>query len=276
MKHREAVTPALLEILRKANTNAKTLLKQDTYMAHMYALYLLAYFRENQAYPIIVDFFSMPGDISLDLTGDVVTEDLDRILASVSCGDTGLMQMLVENEKANEYVRNAALRGITTLVACGEKTRDEVISYFKKLYQGGLERRPSCVWSALIDCSMDLYPKEVCDDINNAYAEDLVESFFSARRDADCLQKVLASNPEEILSKLKGNPRYSLIKDPVSEMETWGCFEQPKKKWNSSNRNQKIDTSGFVATPVRNENKVGRNEPCPCGSGKKYKKCCLK
>ena len=24
------------------------------------------------------------------------------------------------------------------------------------------------------------------------------------------------------------------------------------------------------------ENKVGRNDPCPCGSGKKYKKCCLK
>jgi len=23
-------------------------------------------------------------------------------------------------------------------------------------------------------------------------------------------------------------------------------------------------------------NKVGRNEPCPCGSGKKYKKCCGK
>ncbi|GAA0744391.1 preprotein translocase subunit SecA [Clostridium oceanicum] len=26
--------------------------------------------------------------------------------------------------------------------------------------------------------------------------------------------------------------------------------------------------------PVRNENKVGRNDPCPCGSGKKYKNCC--
>ncbi|EPQ4975886.1 SEC-C metal-binding domain-containing protein [Acinetobacter baumannii] len=22
-------------------------------------------------------------------------------------------------------------------------------------------------------------------------------------------------------------------------------------------------------------NKIGRNEQCPCGSGKKYKKCCL-
>ncbi|MFR8989628.1 MAG: YchJ family metal-binding protein [Fusobacterium sp.] len=25
-----------------------------------------------------------------------------------------------------------------------------------------------------------------------------------------------------------------------------------------------------------NENRVGRNDPCPCGSGKKYKKCCGK
>jgi len=28
------------------------------------------------------------------------------------------------------------------------------------------------------------------------------------------------------------------------------------------------------AVPVRRGNKVGRNSPCPCGSGKKYKKCC--
>lgn len=27
---------------------------------------------------------------------------------------------------------------------------------------------------------------------------------------------------------------------------------------------------------VREYKKVGRNEPCPCGSGKKYKNCCLK
>jgi uncharacterized protein YecA (UPF0149 family) len=26
---------------------------------------------------------------------------------------------------------------------------------------------------------------------------------------------------------------------------------------------------------VRASPKIGRNDPCPCGSGKKYKKCCL-
>jgi SEC-C motif-containing protein len=30
----------------------------------------------------------------------------------------------------------------------------------------------------------------------------------------------------------------------------------------------------LVQAPVRNEDKTGRNDPCPCGSGKKYKKCC--
>ncbi|MFA6921036.1 MAG: SEC-C metal-binding domain-containing protein [Gallionella sp.] len=32
----------------------------------------------------------------------------------------------------------------------------------------------------------------------------------------------------------------------------------------------------FLEEPcVRPEAKVGRNDPCPCGSGKKYNKCCL-
>ncbi|MEG2174149.1 MAG: preprotein translocase subunit SecA [Oscillospiraceae bacterium] len=33
-------------------------------------------------------------------------------------------------------------------------------------------------------------------------------------------------------------------------------------------------TDGSAPSPVRKADKVGRNDPCPCGSGKKYKKCC--
>lgn len=34
-------------------------------------------------------------------------------------------------------------------------------------------------------------------------------------------------------------------------------------------------TDSGTPAPVSSEPKVGRNDPCPCGSGKKYKKCCL-
>lgn len=35
-------------------------------------------------------------------------------------------------------------------------------------------------------------------------------------------------------------------------------------------------TSATNTPVVNNEPKVGRNDPCPCGSGKKYKNCCGK
>jgi uncharacterized protein YchJ len=34
------------------------------------------------------------------------------------------------------------------------------------------------------------------------------------------------------------------------------------------------DDDYYPETYVRTEPKIGRNDPCPCGSGKKYKKCC--
>lgn len=45
-------------------------------------------------------------------------------------------------------------------------------------------------------------------------------------------------------------------------------FKQVDGKW--------FFDEGFPArdTYVRSTPKVGRNDPCPCGSGKKYKKCC--
>ncbi len=46
---------------------------------------------------------------------------------------------------------------------------------------------------------------------------------------------------------------------------------------------KKVDGKWFFAEgvelpapPLRKESQAGRNDPCPCGSGKKYKKCCGK
>lgn len=47
-----------------------------------------------------------------------------------------------------------------------------------------------------------------------------------------------------------------------------GIFSLEKRK--------EIQKSYRESVTVRNENKIGRNAPCTCGSGKKYKKCCGK
>ena len=33
-------------------------------------------------------------------------------------------------------------------------------------------------------------------------------------------------------------------------------------------------TKAYKRSKIAVSNKIGRNDPCPCGSGKKYKKCC--
>lgn len=35
-----------------------------------------------------------------------------------------------------------------------------------------------------------------------------------------------------------------------------------------------VAAGGKLISPIRKNHKLGRNEPCHCGSGKKYKKCC--
>ena len=47
-------------------------------------------------------------------------------------------------------------------------------------------------------------------------------------------------------------------------------------KWLDLTDHRKEFAKPLEILPVRTEPKTGRNDPCPCGSGKKYKKCCLK
>jgi preprotein translocase subunit SecA len=49
--------------------------------------------------------------------------------------------------------------------------------------------------------------------------------------------------------------------------------DTPEPVWQPS-QPQVQQSAAAVKTVVRDTRKVGRNEPCPCGSGKKYKKCC--
>ena len=44
----------------------------------------------------------------------------------------------------------------------------------------------------------------------------------------------------------------------------------------SEEKRAEIAKAYKASKTVVNENKIGRNDPCPCGSGKKYKNCCGK
>ena len=74
----EEVTPELLRILEETVDRAAQLDAEGDYMAHLYAMFLLAQFRETRAYPLVVRFASLPGDLLDSLCGDFITETSAR------------------------------------------------------------------------------------------------------------------------------------------------------------------------------------------------------
>jgi Protein of unknown function (DUF1186) len=118
---REEITPELLHILEDTVNRAAQLDAEGDYMAHLYAMFLLAQFRETRAYPLVLRFALLPGDLLDSLCGDFITGNFGQVLASVCGGEVGGIQSLIENEDVDEWVRGAALDSLVILVAAGQK-----------------------------------------------------------------------------------------------------------------------------------------------------------
>ncbi|WP_341530353.1 DUF1186 domain-containing protein [Nostoc sp. UHCC 0302] len=224
IEERSAITPVLLTTLEKLSNNLEELLEKEEYILHVYALYLLAQFREALAYPVIIKFFSV-GDISLDVTGDIVTEDLCRILASVSNGNIEPIKELIENQKANEYVRDAAIESLLVLVAQEVISREEVIQYYEELFSKAIEDETGYIWTNLVSYSAKLCAVELREHIDKAFEKDLVDEFFINQEDVN---EYFEQGREAAFNQLRDNLHYSFIEDVISEMENWVCFYQEK------------------------------------------------
>ena len=67
-----------------------------------------------------------------------------------------------------------------------------------------------------------------------------------------------------------------LYKNMVDAKADW-LYELPQwDKIFTAERKKELYREQKQSGTIRKEKKIGRNDPCPCGSGKKYKKCCGK
>jgi Protein of unknown function (DUF1186) len=231
IRRQEEVTPELLRVLENVVRNAEKIDPERNYMAHLYAMFLLAQFREPRAYPLLVQLASLDGDLLYSLCGDFITEHLGRVLASASGGDLAGMQSIVEDEHADEWVRGSGLDGLLTMVVEGQMTRDSMVYYLFRLFRT-LERRPSRVWNSMVSTSCDIYPSELLDHIRWAYRKGLVEP--SCIR-MDDVKDNLALGKGRVLARLAADPHFRMVQDTVKEMGCWFGFRQTRNEVRAAN-----------------------------------------
>lgn len=142
----------------------------------------------------------------------------------------------------------------------------------------------------------------IFDEKNGLYAIPFYETFCKVFEDKNsvenakaCVEYFLANDsiPNTILERV--STQYPNFMDTINElMETNYNFEELIKTYKSEYLNNRIYSSAtilfcsnafseifdFISEPKQEEpvvtERVGRNDPCPCGSGKKFKNCCGK
>lgn len=269
IEQQEVITEYFLDNLQKLVDKGESITDADETRWVLFAIFLLAQFREQRAYPLIVNLVSVSSETADRLIGDVSTEGLNRILASVYDGNLAHIQSLVENDKADEFVRSGAMRSFVILYQAGLLDIETIQNYCTELFRGKLTREPNHIWNSLVSCCKAFGFIELLDDIRQAYKEELAEDFFQrlSRVEEDILKN---HRKPDILDE---ESKARLIDSTAEELQWWHSF-QPK---NRPKRSAPIPQERFIHTEttlVRETAKTGRNDPCPCGSGKKFKKCC--
>lgn len=293
----EETTPYLLDSIRHAEECLDKLREDEDYLLPYYALFMLAQFRENEAYPLIYELFSSDPEKVEEGFGDVITEDLGRILASVCNGEVGFIKQLLEDDDVYEFVRTTTLSSWVCLLKNGAVSREELIEYFRYLLNKTWEE-DSYICGSIAWACLDLKATELLPEIGQKYKDNQIELQFMG--DWNDYQKLMAREKVDFLNK----NTYDFVTDMISDLETWAYFREDDDSSEASlnledfislfnpEARQKLfkkdqtkptipDNQNIVwdsrhdGTFVRKTSKVGKNDPCPCGSGRKYKKCCM-
>lgn len=238
----------------------------------MHALFLLGKWREEAAWPVFRKIFSQTDSLSDDLMGDLITEDGSVLLAMVGGGRREELLTMVRDELLDPYCRNACIDALTSLVAWGDTSREQHVDCLRELLTTGLRTVPENehVYGGVVSAVCDLEAWELSPEVEAAFARGAVDEGFV---DLKYFKKALAQERGGAWDYFCNGHRK--VED-VASLTEW-LDESPLADDDAELFPEDDDrVNGRPGQPYIAPPKIGRNAPCPCGSGKKYKKCCLR
>lgn len=258
----EEAVPHLLASLEALTADPGSIDEEPYNELGYYAYHLLAEMKEKRALPVIIALFcSLAGD---ELFEDQATDSLHQVLAAICHGQVEPIKSLAADDGQDDWVRSAALTCFGVLYHNGQCSRAELSKVVKEAASSWFERTASPMWDSLVMLCGDFALTEHRQMVKDAYQKNWVCGM------ADPLKQCLKN-----LDREPGAPapfperEYAIDIDTIDEMENWACFLDLEE-------DEEFESHEPIAPVVRETPKIGRNEDCPCGSGKKYKKCCGK
>lgn len=268
---KEEITPYLIEILEDVLAKPAEYTDNQDYYAHIYALYLLGNFREHRAHKVIIDLFSLPGDIPSDLFGDTVTEDLSVILYRTCGGSIELIKSLILNNEAYEYCRASSLEALEFAVAECIIQRDEIITFLGSIVDNKAEYDYDFL-SHTARSICHLYPEELMDKVKITLEDELIDRWLIGEND---FERALDDGKEKCLERIRTELQRRSLDNLHKSMSSWACFKSEPKRAMSPATSPKTSTSNYnnkLKKKTRNKTKKQRQKAKKKKKSKKKKR----
>jgi hypothetical protein len=272
--NRDAVVPGFVRAIEQCVADRGV---SEDARALFLVFHLLGEWREKSAYRPLAALLRLPTVEIEDVLGDATTETSHRVMAAVFDGDPAPLYEIIGDSAADEFIRARMCEAVAMLTLRGELPRAEAGRFLRACFDELEPQAKSLVWegwqSAIAMLGLvELVPlvKQVSERAFNDPEWFRFEDF-----EAD-LQRALAGNPVD-----RGVEReFELFEDTVAELSTWSYVEAEEDRGEWGDDVERVADERLLWSPsegpaVNPYRDVGRNDPCPCGSGKKFKKCCL-
>lgn len=259
-KYKEEAKPYLYQAIDKV-IEKKGHDKDD--VLYLYAIYLLAEFEDQEAFLRIVSLVSLPEKILDSLLGDVITQDLSDIFYATYNGQMDVLKGLIRNQRTYQYVAVSAMEVLIQLYLDGKYEEKEFKQFLEELIYTTSQLH-YFVYTSIGGYICELHFMDMLKDVKHLYYQGKINPQVFGTYDTLIDLMFDYTYPREYCQ---------LPVDTYKRMRFWSMFEQ--KKQEMPDLNAFIKQQKQQALKAKKKVKIGRNEPCPCGSGKKYKNCCL-
>ena len=224
---------------------------------------------------------------------EIIYEKRNEILDSESIHNTvlnnfkGCVSWLVEShlmeddtvndkdkEEILEFANQFLVKKPLDIIDLKDKTYEEMIDYIydKVVYE--------------YDKKLEKLPEDVTNEYEKAISLRVIDTYWTEHintmallRESIGLRGYAQESPVQAYTK-EGYDLFDRLLNTIEQQTTVYLLNAEirqnieRKKVNKNEKTNESDTT--AKKQPKKVNKIGRNEPCPCGSGKKYKNCCGK
>ena len=285
-KRIDEAAPALRAVLSKA-ASGETLTRDEEWLLFR-GLYILGESRDTEAFPDLIRLIHRPLDEVENLLGDMITAGLSKIVVGTFDGNAEALFSVAADESLDEFIRDALIGAATFLTWEGRIDSARTREFLTTFLDNRLAPPGDYTWFSWAMAIALLAFSDLAPLVRNAWPE--IE-YGVLVYELDDFEEILARAEQNPGDRQRLEDEHLGYIEDAAEAQAWAKWVDPEEAdergrfdddgWDVANRYDwkemaDLEFDALPTMPVTNAwRHVGRNDPCPCGSGKKAKKCCL-